>query len=88
MPLRVTFELEDEDLSYFQSNMQKAQARAASMPAEEVLRTAEERIVEANRTKLPKFVEERVKKLGALIEMLRDQEWDLPEAGLLPARNN
>lgn len=80
MPLRVTFELEDEDLLYFQSNMQQAQTRAASMPADEVLRVADEHIVEANRTKLPKFVDERVKKLGALIEMMRDDEWDLPEA--------
>lgn len=80
MPLRVTFELEDEDLSYFQSNMRKAQTRAASMPVEQVLQTADARIVEANQSKLPKFVEERVTKLGALIEMLRDHEWDLPEA--------
>ena len=80
MPLRVTFELEDEDLAYFQSNMQKAQTRAASMPAEEVLRAADERIAEANRAKLPEFVEERVTKVGALIEMMRDDEWGLPEA--------
>ncbi len=80
MPLRVTFELEDEDLAYFQSNMQKAQTRAVSMPVEEVLRTADERILEAHQTKLPKFVDERVQKLSALIEMLRDEEWDLPDA--------
>ncbi len=80
MALRVTFELEDEDLSYFQSNMQKAKTRAASMPANEVLRAADQRILEANRTRLPAFVEERVAKLGALIEMLRDEEWDLPAA--------
>jgi uncharacterized membrane protein YkvA (DUF1232 family) len=64
--------------------MQKARMRAVSMPAEEVLRVADERILEANRTKLPKFVEERVKKLSALIEMMRDDEWALPE----PERKN
>lgn len=80
MPLRVTFDLEDEDLLYFQSNMQKAQTRAASMSDEEVLRDASEHILQANQTKLPTFVEERVKKVGALIEMMQDDEWDLPEA--------
>ena len=84
MPLKVMFELEDDDLSYFQDNMQKAVARAASMSAEEVLQSADERILEASRNKLPKFVEERVKKLGALIDMMRDAEWALPE----PERTN
>ncbi|MEJ2237470.1 MAG: YkvA family protein [Gemmatimonadales bacterium] len=76
----MTFELEDEDLAYFQSNMRIAQRRAAAMPAEDVLRAAELHMVEAGTRKLPKFVEERVTKLGALIEMMRDEEWRLPEA--------
>ncbi len=79
MPLRVTFELEDEDLSYFQTSMKNAQKRAVSMSTEEILRTASKHILDANRTKLPSFVDERVKKVGALIEMMRDEEWELPE---------
>ena len=84
MPLRVTFELEDEDLAYFRTNMQEAQTRAASLPAKEILQAAEAHILEANESKLPNFVEERVQKVSALIEMLRDEEWDLPE----PERKN
>ena len=80
MPLRVTIDLEDEDLAYFRTNMQKAQARAAAMADEEVLQAADTHILEAKRTRLPNFVEERVNRVGALVEMLRDDEWDLPAA--------
>ncbi len=80
MPLRVTFELEDEDLSYFRTNMQKAQTRAAAMADRDVLQAADAHILEAKRTRLPNFVEERVNRVGVLVEMLRDDEWDLPPA--------
>ena len=80
MPLRMTIELEDEDLAYFRDNMQQALKRAAALPAEEILRVASERILDTRSAKLPNFVEERVLKVRALIEMLGDEEWDLPAA--------
>lgn len=80
MSLKVTFELEDDDLSYFRNSMQQAIARAAQLPAEDVLRAADAHIAEASRAELPSFVRERVQRLAALVEMMRDDEWGLPEA--------
>lgn len=78
MALRVTFDLEDEDLAYFRDSLDKARALTEARSETDILRNADERIMAVHRTKMPKFVADRVAKLGALIEMMRDTEWALP----------
>jgi uncharacterized membrane protein YkvA (DUF1232 family) len=79
MSMRVTFELEDKDLRYFRANMKKAQAVTSKLSQEDVLASAEAMVKQVKTTKMPTFVAVRLRKLGALIEMVRDEEWALAD---------
>lgn len=78
MGLRVSFELDDDDLKHFRLIMREARKVAG--------RTAPENIVEAARAHLgdigddaaPGFILERLRKLRLMLEMLTDLEWRLP----------
>jgi uncharacterized membrane protein YkvA (DUF1232 family) len=79
MPFRVTFDLDDKDLRYFRANMKQAQAAVAKLSDEKVLSSAEQMVEQIRQAKVPMFVAVRVAKLTALIEMVRDEDWQLPE---------
>ena len=79
MPLRVTFDLEDKDLRYFRANMKQAQTAAARLSEEDVLKSAEDMVEAVKGAKVPAFVSLRLRKLNALIAMVRDEEWALAD---------
>ena len=78
MPFRVTFDLDDKDLRYFRANMKQAQAAAEKMSDEKVLTSAANLVAQIKNAKVPMFVAVRVAKLTALIDMVRDEDWQLP----------
>lgn len=80
MGLRVTFELDDNDLRHFRLVMQQARSTAARIAPEDIVATAQELISSIGPKGAPAFVVERLKKLQLLIEMLSDIEWRLPQA--------
>lgn len=80
MPLRVIFDLEDKDLSYFKASMKRAQSSASSANEGEVIRQAAAMIEQVAKPDTPAFVQQRIDKLARLIEMLQDPEWPLTAA--------
>lgn len=80
MGIRLSFELTDRDLRFFRNALRKSR---------DVVRDAEEsEIVEAIRgviddirksEPLPDFVAKRIPELEAMIQMLNDDDWRLPE---------
>lgn len=80
MGLRVTFELDDNDLRHFRLIMQQARTTAARIAPEDIVATAEQLLTSIGPDGAPAFVVERLKKLRLLIDMLKDIEWRLPQA--------
>ena len=78
MPLDITFTLSDTDLERFQAIVDKA---STSVEDEETARHVEEAaralIDETTRSDLPDFIASRMTKLGVMIDMLDDEEWQL-----------
>lgn len=80
MPLKVTFTLSDKDLRHFRRHMKEARATASEMGEGSVIRAAEGLLKEIEGTELPDFISDRLSRLKVLIDILRDERWDLPEA--------
>jgi uncharacterized membrane protein YkvA (DUF1232 family) len=79
MPLSINFELSDRDLEHFNNAIKAATFAAGSKSAEEVTAAAGKLLEDAANLQLPDFIYERLDKLDALIAMLRDEGWALPE---------
>ena len=80
MPMKVTFELSDEDLRYFRALMKQARSTAKTADVREVISGARELLSRVGDVHLPEFVRERLLKLGPMIEMFGDEEWRLTAA--------
>lgn len=79
MPLSISFELSDRDLEHFNNAIKAATFSAGSKSAEEVTAAAGKLLESSGDLMLPDFIMERLDKLDALIAMLRDEGWALPE---------
>jgi uncharacterized membrane protein YkvA (DUF1232 family) len=79
MPLAISFELSDRDLEHFNNAIKAATFSAGSKSSEEVIAASGKLLEDASTLSLPDFIMERLDKLDALIAMLRDEGWQLPE---------
>jgi uncharacterized membrane protein YkvA (DUF1232 family) len=79
MGLRVTFELDEDDLKHFRLIMRQTRTAAARIAPEDIVAAAEDLLAGIGPTNAPAFVAERLQKLRLLIEMLSDIEWRLPQ---------
>ena len=77
MSLRVAFDLEETDLEYFRSIMSKAGASVQRASEEEVVTHADAMIASIKGADFPAFVAQRIGRVESLIDMLRDDEWQL-----------
>ena len=77
MPLKVTFELEDKDLKFFRTSIKEAQKKAANTGEAEITRKAEQMIADVRGNNVPAFVQQRVDRVQSLVDMVRDEEWQL-----------
>ena len=79
MPLTVTLEISDIELEHFRSVMHRARSRAADRPPAEIAARARAAVARlASGTRSP-FVARRMHRVNALIAMLEDAEWQLPD---------
>ena len=78
MSLRVSFELDDNDLKHFQLIMREARKAAARMAPEDIVAAAEQLLLEIGDDQAPGFIIERLAKLEQMIRMITDLEWRLP----------
>lgn len=79
MPLSINFELSDRDLEHFTSAMKAAREAAGSKSAEEIVTAAARLLEDANKVPVPDFISQRLERLDALISMVRDEGWSLPD---------
>jgi uncharacterized membrane protein YkvA (DUF1232 family) len=78
--LRISFELDDDDLKHFRLIMREARKSAARLAPEDIVAGAETLLGQVRNSKVPQFINERLDKLNIMIRMLKDHEWRLPGA--------
>lgn len=78
MSLRISFELDENDLKHFRLIMQEARQAAKRIPPEQIVAAAETLLKDVEASSAPGFILERLKKLKLMIRMLSDIEWRLP----------
>lgn len=76
MALNISFELQEQDLEYFRTIMQKTQQSVSQLSQTEVLAAARALAGEVKH-QVPDFVASRLKQLELLVAMVEDSEWDL-----------
>lgn len=80
MPIDVVITLSDEDLEKFQESIDKGKLLVEDAEASRKIEdAAAEMIEQAHVSGLPNFVSERLLKLRILLNMIRDDEWQLTE---------
>ena len=76
--MRISFELDSQDLKHFRLIMDEARKAARGLAPEDIIAAAEELLVAARSSTAPGFIVERLDKLSLMIHMLTDIEWRLP----------
>ena len=79
MPLAISFELSDRDLERFNQAIQAARESAGHQEPDAVLAAAGKLLQDVETSELPDFIAQRLERLDALIAMVRDEGWALPE---------
>jgi uncharacterized membrane protein YkvA (DUF1232 family) len=79
MPLTFTLEISDTELDHFRSVLLTARERAARKSPREISAAARQAVARLHDAAPSPFVEKRLHKVAALIGMLEDPEWQLPE---------
>jgi uncharacterized membrane protein YkvA (DUF1232 family) len=76
--MRISFELDDDDLKHFKLIMDEARKAARRIPPEDIVAAAEAMLQNVPRSGAPGFIVERLDRLQTMITMLSDVEWRLP----------
>ena len=80
MPLDITFTLSDDDLARFQAIVDKARTAVEDdTAAEHIEQTARDLLRQTHEADLPEFISTRMSKLGIVIDMINDEEWNLSD---------
>ncbi|MBL0040434.1 MAG: DUF1232 domain-containing protein [Xanthomonadales bacterium] len=79
MGLSINIELSDSDLDHFQEVLKRAHETAGSKSSREITDAAAALLADAHASHAPEFITERLAKLDALINMVHDQAWGMPE---------
>jgi uncharacterized membrane protein YkvA (DUF1232 family) len=79
MGLSINIELSDNDLDHFQEVLKRAHQTAGSKSSREITEAASQLLADAHSSHAPEFITERLAKLDALINMVHDEGWGLPE---------
>ena len=79
MGMRVSIDLDDDDLKHFRLIMRQARHSAVRLQPDDIVTSADRLLRKVDRQKVPNFVANRLQKLDLMIEMLTDHEWRLPQ---------
>lgn len=79
MGMRISIDLDDDDLKHFRLIMRAARNTAIHLQPDDIVASAERLLRDVNKQKVPNFIAERLRKLELMIEMLTDHEWRLPQ---------
>jgi len=78
MSISLNFELNDHDLEHFQAAMTAAKKAADDRTPQEIIDCASKLLLDAQKTRIPDFILQRLLRLDDLIAMVRDHAWALP----------
>ena len=80
MPLDITFTLSDRDLERFKTIVSKTKTEVSGNQGQAEIEKAAYKIVDvAMNMELPDFIADRLLQLKVLLEMMRDEEWNMSE---------
>jgi uncharacterized membrane protein YkvA (DUF1232 family) len=79
MRLKVSFDLEEDDLNHFRLIMKEARKAAARSSPEDIIEGASSLLTQVGTIAVPHFIRERLEKLELMIRMVSDAEWRLPQ---------
>ena len=80
MPLNISFTLTDEDLERFQDIADKAREKLLGSTSTIELEALAEKVLSVTEDKsLPGFITDRLEQLHKLLDMVKDEEWQLTE---------
>lgn len=79
MGMRISIDLDDDDLKHFRLIMREARNTAMRLQPDDIVASADQLLRDVDQRKIPKFVVNRLQKLEIMIEMLTDHEWRLPQ---------
>ena len=81
MSLKVSFELSDRDLEYFREALKHSRSAVRDAEEVEIIEAISDVLDEIRSYEpLPDFVARRIPEIESFIQMLTDDEWQLPEA--------
>ena len=78
MSLRISFELDDDDLRHFRLIMRDARNTVARKAPEDVIAASEDLLRDIGDDKTPGFILTRLRKLKMMIRMISDIDWRMP----------
>ena len=87
MGLRVSFDLEEDDLNHFRLIMREARKAAARSSPEDIIEGASGLLRQVGAVNVPQFIRDRLEKLELMIKMVSDTEWRLPQQESLRVLN-
>ena len=80
MSLKVSFELSDRDLEYFREALKHSRSAVRDAEEVEIIEAISDVLDEIRSNEpLPAFVARRIPEIESFIQMLTDDEWQLPE---------
>lgn len=79
MGLRISIDLDDNDLKHFRLIMRESRKTTAGLQPEEIIAIAQTLLKKVDAENVPKFVRRRLHKIDVMISMLTDHEWRLPQ---------
>jgi uncharacterized membrane protein YkvA (DUF1232 family) len=79
MSLTITIELGDADLQHFIDGMTKAQEETRHLTPQQITDAAMKLLSDSRGTQVPAFIADRLAKLDAMINMVHDVGWALPD---------
>ena len=78
MSLRISFELDDNDLKHFRLIMRDARNTVARKAPEDIVAASEDLLQEIGNDCTPGFILARLQKLKMMIRMISDIDWRMP----------
>ena len=78
MSLRFEFELDDNDLDFFQKTIKERRHGQGDVEIQDIVRATKELIEGARANNTPRSVMRKLRHLEPLVAMVTDPEWSLP----------
>lgn len=80
MSMKISFELSDRDLDFFRKALKQSREAVRDADESEIIEAISDVLNEIRKNEpLPDFVAKRIPELESLINMLTDEDWQLPD---------